>query len=312
MWLPAVAVTAGGALAWDRRWAIADAAGHWVNGKHCDRVHRLQATYDLAAETVTLALRGSDRAETFSLQDTSRDRADLERWLGEFFGFPVTICTDPRQGFPDDPHAFGPTIVGTATLAAVASWFPGMTAADARARFRANLEIDGVPAFWEDCLYGATESRYFSLGEVTVEGVTPCLRCVVPTRDPHTGEPWPHFQATFSRQRLASLPPWAAPERFRTAYRLAVNTRIPPTAAGKVLRVGDRLCLARSSILSFFTMQQAAPFAWERAYPWGRLMAAKSNTSASSPASMRPRSRTICRRDLPVASDSLAMSAQTK
>src|SRR5581483_2540325 len=92
------------------------------------------------------------------------------------------------NGFPDDLNAPGPTVISTATLRTVASWFPGLTVDDMRLRFRANLEIDGVEPFWEDRLYGEQgESVTIRIGRVTIEGVNPCQRCVVPTRDPSTG-----------------------------------------------------------------------------------------------------------------------------
>ena len=57
-----------------------------------------------------------------------------------------------------------------------------------RMRFRANLEIGEVPAFWEDRLYGESGTTVrFTVGAVCLEGTNPCQRCVVPTRDPLTG-----------------------------------------------------------------------------------------------------------------------------
>ena len=61
------------------------------------------------------------------------------------------------EGFPDDNIANGPTIISTATLQAVCELFPGMTLDQARLRFRTTLEIDGVPALWEDHLFGEEE-----------------------------------------------------------------------------------------------------------------------------------------------------------
>ena len=49
----------------------------------------------------------------------------------------------------------------------------------------------------------------------------------------------PEFQRVFAEKREEGLPPWATKSRFNHYYRLAVNTRIPASQAGKVLRLGD-------------------------------------------------------------------------
>ncbi|MGL6339363.1 MAG: MOSC domain-containing protein, partial [Waterburya sp.] len=79
----------------------------------------------------------------------------------------------------------------------------------------------------------------FSIGEVEFMGVNPCQRCVVITRDPQTGEPYPQFQKIFITQRKQNLPEWTERSRFNHFYRLAVNTRLAPTEAGKVIKIGD-------------------------------------------------------------------------
>ena len=151
-------------------------------------------------------------------------------------------------GFPDDDLAPGPTIVSTASLEAVCAWFPGMTLDSARLRFRASLEISGVPtesgqvpAFWEDRLFGADGASpvRFRIGDVLFEGSNPCARCVVPSREPSTGFVTPAFQRRFAERRQAALPHWAPAERFDHFYRMAVNTRVPASERGKLLRLGD-------------------------------------------------------------------------
>jgi len=83
----------------------------------------------------------------------------------------------------------------------------------------------------------------FRIGDVTVLGVNPCQRCPVPSRDTSTGLADPDFQRRFAAKREATLPPWVVKTRFNHYYRLAVNTRIPPSEAGKVLRPGDIVSL---------------------------------------------------------------------
>ena len=240
--LDRVRITAAGALQNDRRWGIVNAQGQWVNGKREPRIHRLRAQFTLEAETIaTVTLQAPEYPPaTFDLQD---DRRDLEEWLSLYFQEPVFLRENQNQGFPDDLNASGPTIVSEATLQTVSQWFPGMTLAETRLRFRANLELSAVPPFWEDQLFGIKgNDRPFSLGSVTFLGVNPCLRCVVPTRNPQSGAVSPQFVSHFIEQRRKHLPPWVEdPTHFENPYRLTVNTRIAEQSKGHCLSPGDPL-----------------------------------------------------------------------
>jgi MOSC domain-containing protein len=237
---PAAALVSSGALAGDRRWAIYDRSGQVVNGKRTARVHALAATFADDLSCVTLEAADSGPPESFDLAHRSR----LEAWLSDFFGLSIVILENADAGFPDDTDAPGPTLVSTATLEAVTSWFPGTNVAEIRRRFRANLEIDATDPFWEDRLVGpAGQTIPFRIGPIGWEGVNPCQRCVVPTRQPETGELYAGFQRTFALRRQELLPDWAEASRFDHYYRLAVNTRAAANQAGCWLRVGDRLTL---------------------------------------------------------------------
>lgn len=64
------------------------------------------------------------------------------------------------------------------------------------------LEIAGVPPFWEDRLFAEAESPVpFRIGDILLEGINPCQRCVIPSCNPHTGEIFPHFQKAYSMKR---------------------------------------------------------------------------------------------------------------
>jgi uncharacterized protein len=230
-------ITSGGALDHDRRWAIRDKRGKFVNGKKNERVSLVRSRYRMHPFSVFLKAEGMGDEAPFLLPEES-DRAAA--WLTRFFGVEVALEENSAGGFPDDTAASGPTIVSLATLETVASWYTGLDAGDIRRRFRPNLVIDGVPAFWEDRLYGAKGgSRLFSVGGVLFRGINPCARCVVPTRDPVSMDVIPGFMARFIERRKATMPSWAEPSQFDHFYRLCVNTQIPPTEAGKTLRVGD-------------------------------------------------------------------------
>jgi uncharacterized protein len=238
--LPGVAVdaatlTTGGALRFDREYALFDAHGNYVNGKRTPAIHRLDASCAIDGDTVRVTLAG----ESFDLGDSAQ-QAVLAARLSEHFGEPVHFERNTRGGFPDDPEASGPTIISAASLAAAATWYPGFTVEDTRRRFRANLELDDCPAFWEDRLFGDPDTTVkFRVGEARLLGTNPCKRCVVPTRDPSNGEALSGFQRTFVQQRKATLPTWANRERFDFYYRFATNTRGTAGVEGKVIHVGD-------------------------------------------------------------------------
>ena len=234
-----VTVLESGALKGDRTWAMFDTNGNFVNGKRNAKVHSLRAQFDLATDTVVLQIQGTDKTARFNL---TIERAELCDWLGSYFGFPIELKQNLNLGFPDDTVSPGATIVSTATLDAIASWYPELNTEDIRRRFRANIEIAGVPAFWEDRLFTHSgQTVNFKVGDVEFMGVNPCQRCVVVTRDPQTGESYPKFQKTFITQRKNTLPESVERSRFNHYFRLAVNTRLKPTEAGKVIRVGDIL-----------------------------------------------------------------------
>jgi uncharacterized protein len=242
-------ISSSGGLALDRAWALYSVDGKWVNGKRTAAIQLIRANYSPDVAAVTLSVPSDRRkipARTFAFPQGHEDAAE---WFSVYFEQQI-IVRYSEGGFPDDPIANGPTIVSTATLQAVADWFaatadgfPGLSLENVRRRFRATLEIDGVPAFWEDQLFGESERSVirFSIGEVHLEGSNPCARCPVPPRDPCTGVDLIGFQKHFTRQRESTLPEWSPRDRFDHFYRLSTNTRVASTESGKLLRVQDLL-----------------------------------------------------------------------
>jgi uncharacterized protein YcbX len=232
-------VLPSGALKGDREFAIVDNAGRFVNGKRNAKVHQLRSIFDLQARTVTLWVQGNHDRMVF---DLDRDRNAMSEWLSAYFDQPVHIAQNLGMGFPDDTDSPGPTIISTATINEIASWFPPLTYQQIQRRLRTNIELDAEVSFWEDRLFTtAGDSILFKLGEVAIEGINPCQRCVVPTRDPETADAYPDFQKIFIRKRDEALPEWVERSRFNHFYRLAINTRIPSAEAGKKLIVGAEL-----------------------------------------------------------------------
>ncbi|WP_309738781.1 MOSC N-terminal beta barrel domain-containing protein [Chamaesiphon sp. OTE_20_metabat_361] len=234
-------ISVGGALEFDRRWAIVDESGTVVNAKRTAKIQQLRSQFNFTEDRSTIALQIRDENTSYTFCLTT-ELTQLARWLSEFFGFPVQLIENAAVGFPDDLDAYGPTIVSTATLEKICEWFPGLDLAEVRRRFRTNLELDGVPAFWEDRLFGAPgETIDFQLGDVQFHGINPCQRCIVPTRNSVTGDVSPKFQQIFTHQRQQTLPAGVNRSRFNHFYRLAVNTRIPLAESGKFLKTGDAL-----------------------------------------------------------------------
>jgi len=245
--VPEARIGPNGGLELDRVWALFAVDGTWINGKRKPAIHLIRAEYDPQVSMVTLAAphgalkNGNGRPARFAFP------SDFERaaeWFSDYFDQRVIVRHIP-EGVPDDGLAPGPTIVSTASLQKVCDTFAEIDLQQARERFRATLEIDGVPAFWEDQLFGADENYAvrFKIGEVAFEGSNPCARCPVPPRNPRTGEELVGFQKKFSEMRRTSLPSTSPAARFDHFYRLSTNTRVPSTEHGKLIRVGDALTL---------------------------------------------------------------------
>jgi uncharacterized protein YcbX len=229
----------GGSFAHDREFALFDPAGDFINGKREPRLHRVRAEYDLDNFTVSLSDNGNRAAEGLHLLD---DQKRIEQWFCDLLGGKVEMKRNLTSGFPDDTRSPGPTVISVATLDEVSSWFPDLDREQAGRRFRANIEISDVPPFWEDRLFSAGgEPVRFSIGAVALDGINPCQRCVVPSRDPDTGQIVHRFQKIFSENRRRTLPRWTATARFDHFYRLSINSRIEPSQTGKCIRVGDEL-----------------------------------------------------------------------
>jgi uncharacterized protein YcbX len=242
--VPESRIGPSGGLTHDRAWALYSVDGKWVNAKRTPVIQLIRAHYSPDLTSVTLSVPGDRRnipARTFAFPQAHEDAAE---WFSVFFDQQIIVRLSP-DGFPDDPIANGPTIVSTSTLQTVCEWFPHISLDEARLRFRTSLEIDGVPAFWEDQLFAENPRTAvrFKIGPIHFEGSNPCARCPVPARDPFTGLTNDGFQKHFIQLRQASLPPCSPRGPFDHFYRLATNTRVPSTESTKLLRQGDPLVL---------------------------------------------------------------------
>jgi hypothetical protein len=224
----------------DREYCLLDESGAVLNAKRLGAaLVRIRSEVHFGFGEITLKDGSAEQA--FSLE---RDGKKLEEWFSSHLGQKVKLAHDAERGFPDDSDASGPTLISTATLAEVGAWF-ALDADEVRRRFRPNLEIDGVPPFWEDRLFGPSGHTVpFIIGEVAFEGVNPCARCAVPSLDSRGSQlTEPQFAKIFAEKRRATLPDWADRSRFDHFYRLSLNTRIPGSEAGKELHLSDELDL---------------------------------------------------------------------
>jgi uncharacterized protein YcbX len=81
----------------------------------------------------------------------------------------------------------------------------------------------------------------YRIGDVTLFGMSPRARCIVPTRHPENAKAWPGFAKTFSKARAKSLPAWSDLNAYGNHYFLSVDSLIPASEIGKTLKVGDSL-----------------------------------------------------------------------
>ena len=126
-------------------------------------------------------------------------------------------------------------------------WFDGIDTEGMCRRLRPNIVLGGVPAFWEDHLFADRDSRVrFSIGDAELLGVNPCQRCVVPSRDPDTGDEIEGFNQTFIEQRRATMPDWSGGDWFNHDFRLMVNTAVPEASWVETIAVGDELTVGET------------------------------------------------------------------
>lgn len=213
-----------------------DSVGKTFNGKEIDHTHEVTSAFDPETDTLTLTM--DETGETFRF-DLRSERDAASEWFSDFVGEPVELRHREPPSFIDRPK-LGPSVISTATLEEVASWFDGMTPEGARIRLRPNIEVGGVPAFWEDQFLGDDPSG-FDVGDVRFDGAEACARCVVPSRDPDTGEPIADFQKRFAERREATLPEWADRDAFEHFFTVMLITKVPASSYGGTVSVGDQI-----------------------------------------------------------------------
>jgi Uncharacterized Fe-S protein len=234
-------ITEGGCLLHDREYAISDETGNFIIGKTNPLVHTLRSAIDFETETVSFRRQNETTWNQFHLQ---REKTEIQSYLAHYFGIPIRFNKNSTGRFMDIPDISGVTILSTSSLQSVSKWYTDMNINETRKRFRATIEIEGVHAFWEDHLFSKEGSGIeFKVGDVTMFGMSPRARCVVPTRNPETGEVTHAFPKTFARHRAASQPEWSTLNDYGHHYFLTVNCYISATEVGKFIEVGDKISI---------------------------------------------------------------------
>ena len=241
-------ITEGGCLLHDREYAIADLDGNFIIGKTNPLVHLLRSMLDFENELVSFRRQQETEWNQFHLQ---KDTLAIHSYLTDFFGIPVELHQSKTGRFLDIPDISGITILSKESLKSISGWFNDLEFEETRKRFRASIEIENIPPFWEDHLFSKKGIGVeFTIGKVTLFGISPRARCVVPTRNPETGEIIHAFPKTFARHRAKSLPEWSNLEEFGHHYYLTVNCYIPPSEIGKSIRIGDTVKIIGERVLN--------------------------------------------------------------
>ncbi len=226
--------TEEGSLQHDREFALFDEEGNVISTKREKKIHKIRSEIDLDTHVVRISY--EKETHEFTLEELK----PMEDFFSEVMGKRIVIKRREEGGFPDDRKAHGPTVVSSETLREIGRWF-GLEEEEVRRRFRPNLEVENVPAFWEDSLVGDDHPKRFYIGKAILSGEGISKRCPVPTRNPYTGEETSGFVKTFVKKREGTLPPWSPRKRFEnTFYRLCINTNV---IEKHQIRIGDEIGL---------------------------------------------------------------------
>ena len=248
--LQQVQIGNGGSLVHDREFAICDSNGKLVKGKNNDGVYLLRHTIDFENKIISFRYEYGNEWVRFHIH---KDIAAINEFLSVFFKMPVTLISNTEGKFLDVPVLSGMTVLSTASLKTVCNWFGGMNIDESRKRFRANIELSGVPAFWEDKLFVEEGTAVeFTIGNIVLYGTGPRARCVVSSRNPETGEKIPAFQKLFVQKRTTNLPLWSTLDNYSHGYYLSVDCYIPPSEFGKWIAVGDEVSITGKHSLTPF------------------------------------------------------------
>ena len=224
----------------DRVFAMIDQEGRYINGKRTPRVNQLKTEYDLANGVVAFSEKTTNHKTTFELRERN---AALDEYLSDFFNTELKLVKNTQGQFMDIPVESSITIVSEASLQYLQKDIESHSLENMRLRFRSNIEITGVEAFWEEQLYHQPGIGVrFRIGEVEMLGMGPRARCNVPPQHPDTGEMDYQFVKNMIRSRKNHSPTAEQLLQYGKAhYFLCINVYSPKTEVGKKIRLNDGL-----------------------------------------------------------------------
>lgn len=234
----------------DRRWMLVDGAGRYITQRTHPRLCLLSATLEAGCLVLrapgmpALAVQEEALGETLTVSiwdDTVPALAagrHADAWCSDFLHRPVRLVRMPERPL----RAVDPGRAGAGHYTAFSDGFPlllvtqssldhlnarlheaGLAVVDWR-RFRPNLVIDGgVAPHAEDGW------RRLQVGEVELELVKPCSRCVIPAIDPDTSRKEPRLLEVLRRYR----------QQADGRVYFGQNVIVRRYRAGACLQVGD-------------------------------------------------------------------------
>jgi hypothetical protein len=189
----------------DREWVVVDADGEFLS----QREHPKMALIETRFAGASLRLRAPGMLQLEVPFASEGDVIDVrvwndtvaavtqgeiaDAWFTQFLGTPARLVRfDPEgeriaavkyTGKYESPYKFADAfpllVTNTASLDDLNRRLKTPVAMN---RFRANIVLEGLPAFEEDYV------RDLRIGDVRIRPVKPCARCTVPGVDPETGE----------------------------------------------------------------------------------------------------------------------------
>jgi uncharacterized protein len=188
----------------DRRWMIVDESGKFLSQRQLPKLAQIDVEPTRSGVTLrhdrhgALSIGVPDESAALETVVVWRDAvkarlaATASDYLSSFLGRPVRLVylddvaarpVNPAYGRGDDRVSFADgfplLVVSTGSLDDL-NW--RLDAPIPMDRFRANLVVDGAPAWAEDTW------RRIRVGRLMLRIVKACSRCTVPTLDPLTGE----------------------------------------------------------------------------------------------------------------------------
>jgi uncharacterized protein YcbX len=223
-------LNADGSLINDRVFALHRKDGNILNGKRDARIHEVRMTIDPSLTRIHLSHTTSKHSGSFEL---ATGQNEISEWFSDLLKEPITL-RHSRSNYADDKKNPGATVIGSGTLKEIASWYTGLAPEQMHRRLRMNLVLDLPEAFAEDRMLG----KYLYCGDIKLALANLCRRCVVPSRDPLTGQAEAQFMKTFIHQRQQYLNDKLKAAMDGNPYRAGINTVARKIPAGATLKTG--------------------------------------------------------------------------